>query len=211
MIALTTKQRLTVIGTGAKYLDAYGRVGVICPPKHVVETGYLENLNNGRWFVRGAWQSLGDEAILEEKEDIGNYGYAVFEPHEDTRIMSVEIDERMKNTEVLNIYSGGYLYRRLYPGFENIVINIPNFDGDLQFEVESDVVEDEKVPVFSGVLEFDGEFIPMEKETMYEKAGEFIDTYYEREDGRKGGYFLKYIGAVWNHLIHGIQMTGLIW
>lgn len=169
---------------GLKYLNVYGRLGIICPPRYVVETDFIENLESGRWTTVGEWTSDRNTALLQSESGRDKYGYAIFEPHEDTSIISVEIDEDMRNREVLNIYLDGSLYRRLYPGFENIVINIPNFGEELRFEVEEKPDEGEMELVFSGLVEFVGEFNPMDKETMFEYAGESIDAYYEDEDGR---------------------------
>ena len=170
---------------GDKYLDAYGRIGIICPPKYVVETNYIENLYNGRWYPQGAWRSEGNTAVLEGEKNRDRYGYIEFESHRDTSIINVAIDEQMRNREILNIYSGTYLYRTLYPGFKNININIPNFGENLQFEVvEKPMEEEENETVFSGSIEFEGDFKPIEKETMFENAGESIDALYTEEDGR---------------------------
>lgn len=169
---------------GAKYLDAYGRIGIICPPRYVVETDFLENIESGRWYVWGAWVSEGNTAILQNEDDRRSYGEAVFEPHNDTSIISIDIKEKLKNRDVLNIYSDGYLYRTLYPGFENIKINIPNYGGNLRFEVEEAPDDGEKELVFSGIVRLDGEYRPMEKEIMFDNAGEFNDAEYEEVDGR---------------------------
>lgn len=44
--------------------------------------------------------------------------------------------------------------------------------------------EDENELIFSGIIEFDGEINPMEKESMFNNAGEDIGVSYEVEDGR---------------------------
>ncbi|GEM_PF-4728619 len=171
---------------GNKYLDAYGGIGIICPPKYVVETDFTENPYNGNWYTFGAWTSDGNTAILEEDGDRINYGYAIFEPHRDTSIVNIEIDEKLRNREVLNIYSNGHLYRTLHPGFNNIKINIPNYGSELRFEVEEAPKEDKKDLVFSGIIQFEGESKPMEKEAMYinAEATDPIDGDYEEVDER---------------------------
>lgn len=169
---------------GYKYLEAFGTLGILCPPKYVIETDFIENNESGTWHTAGGWSSEGKVATFQGEDDRSNYGHAIFRPHGDTSIVTIEIEEQLRNRDVLNIYSNGKLYRRLYPGFENIVINIPNYGGDLEFEVEEKPDDGESEIVFSGIVSFDGEYIPIEKETMFDNAGNEIDVEYSEEDGR---------------------------
>lgn len=170
---------------GFKYLDAYGRMRIVCPPRYVVETDFLEAEESGEWIeLTGGWGAGANIAVYTDYGMVGRYGYAIYRPHEDSSIISMEIDGVLRNRDVLNVYVDGRLYRRLYQEFDNLVMNIPNFGGDIKVEVAERPDDGKKELVFSGVLEFDGEFKPIEKETMYGDASTILDATYMREDER---------------------------
>lgn len=170
---------------GFKYLDAYGRMRIVCPPRYVVETDFLEAEESGEWIeLTGGWGAGANIAVYTDHEMVGRYGYAIYRPHEDSSIISMEIDGVLRNRDVLNVYVDGRLYRRLYQEFDNLVMNIPNFGGDIKVEVAERPDDGRKELVFSGIVEFDGEFKPIEKETMYGDANARLEAIYTREDGR---------------------------
>src|SRR5690606_9348856 len=115
---------------GFKYLDVYGRMRIVCPPRYVVETDFLEAEESGEWIeLTGGWEVDANIAVYTDHEMVGRYGYAIYRPHEDSSIISMEIDGVLRNRDVLNVYVDGRLYRRLYQEFDNLVMNIPNFGG----------------------------------------------------------------------------------
>lgn len=180
---------------GVKFLNAFGRMRISCPPRYVVETNFLENINSGEWVTSvGDWQVFNNETVF-----IGdNYGYTIFRPHSDTSIVSLDIDADLRENVVLNIYLDGQLYRRIYPGLSNYTINIPNYGGDIKFEIEQEDLEtdDEKKLVFVGIVNFDGDYKPIERETMYYDANLIIDAYYENEDGRGRRVIAEFIDSI---------------
>ena len=172
---------------GIKSLIGSGEIGIICPPKYIAEERYMPSSLYGSWSTDGAWSS--DEGVIEMSADSEEfYGSAVYEPNnKDISFVSINVTEKLLQGEKLNIYIDGYLYFSALSGFEDLFLNIPVIYGNkIKFEVEKadELPEDEKEIVFAGFFEFNETALPIDRETMFEVAGESLEINRQYSDGR---------------------------